>query len=264
MSKQVFQIRKSGVFMFKENNGFANKYSLVVCNLFLSLIFLIPLSVLATSVEYVEVKKVPFYEVSEMQQEWYAIAYQADNENWDSELPAKLCFNAYLGKTKQECFEAKDYVDENLIYFQLVRELSKIPILKNKYPHMGILFVSENIPHGSTSFRLITIWIYDNKSKMFINILPTICISEQGEYKMLKSKQNDENILVVADYRAERETHFAPHKYKISIYQFNSEKMTFKNIGEYTTKKKYKSLDDVDKINIINPETKNIQKFINR
>ncbi|MEW6741103.1 MAG: hypothetical protein AB1325_14535, partial [Nitrospirota bacterium] len=242
-------------------------YLLIAIGIVLSSLLLSPISRMeaveqkANSVEYVEVKTIPLYEVFKTKEKWYATAYQAKTKDLEStELPAKICFAHNSAKQDQFCFETKS----NKYKFQFVETLSIVPLFKKKEPKQGVLFIAKFSGGGSGTLSLITIWSYNMEGKIFINLLPTIVITEQGEYKMLSTMRGGlEGVLVTADYIwGEGETHFSPHRYKISVYQYDEEKKIFKPVGEYVTKTKYKSLDDVDKIDVIRHEIGNIQKFI--
>lgn len=218
----------------------------------------------ADSVEYIEVKTIPLYDVFKTKEKWHVSAYQAKEKDLElTELPAKLCFWRDATKNEQICYDAQATLDKDLLKFQFVDELSIIQLFKRKEPTHGILFISKFSGGGSGWLYRVTIWNYNVKENKFVNLLPTICISNQAEYKiMFFGDKATEMFFVTADYIAGyNETHFAPHKYEIKIYQHKKNK-GFEFAGKYTTKSKYKSLDDVDKIDVIEPETKNIQEYI--
>jgi hypothetical protein len=180
------------------------------------------------------------------------------------ECPAKLCFSYDSVGHEQECFEAEIIIDKTSYKFQLVNNLSIISLSKGQNTENGILFIAEYFGGGSGTLSLISIWIYSIEEKKFVNILPKVTITEQGEYKILMANgDKEESIFVIADYiLGKGETHFDPHRYKISIYQYNIKNSAFNLLAEYVTTSKYKSLNYSNKADIINYELDKIKKYI--
>ena len=192
-----------------------------------------------------------------------ARAYQAEITDLElSNLPAKLCFSPGEKDTKENCFKAVTEVNGTSYSFQFVDSLYSSSLSKTN-DRQALVFIAKFSGGGSGSLRLITLWLYDKEVEGFVNVLPVVAISEQGEYKMLpQSKKIPGDVLVTADYVwGERETHFSPHHYQITMYGC-TETGKFVLAGKYVTKRKYKSLDDVDKIDVIRHELENVRRNV--
>jgi hypothetical protein len=213
-------------------------------------------------VEYVEVKTIPLYEILKTKEKWEVKAFQANVEDLGyKEIPARICF---CTDSCRQCFEAKTDSDETLYNFQYVKKLSLEPLFKNKEPLNANLFITEyHYEGGSGSLNYLTLWVYKRETKEFVNIVPKVLFTEQGEYRLFSKEKGVEGILVIADYVwGDGETHFSQHRYKIEIYKFVNNSKSFVLYKEYTTKSKYTSLDETDEINVIMPELKKIKKLI--
>ena len=193
--------------------------------------------------------------------EWTARAYQAQMTDLElSNLPAKLCFSPGENDSKENCFKAVAEVNGTSYSFQFVDSLYSISLSKIN-DRQALVFIAKFSGGGSGSLRLVTLWSYDKEVEGFVNVLPIVAISEQGEYKMLpRSKNIRRDVLVTADYVwGERETHFSAHHYQIKVYRYTTTGK-FVLVGTYVTKRKYKSLDDVDKIDVIRHELENVRR----
>ena len=230
----------------------------------LFIIFALPINVLAESIEYTQIKDIRLNDYFKINQDCSVKAFQGtENAQIEDSVPARLCF--CKGKS-DECFEAKSFTSTGTRNFQFVKKLSITPLFKSKEPHNAVLFIAENHTEGGSGYlRLITLWTYSILDKKFVNLLPLIQITEQGEYRLLTAKEGIEGLFVTADYIwGENETHFSPHRYKINIYFFNDGKKSYNLRKEYITKSKYKSLDDVERINVIMPELNKIKELLNK
>lgn len=181
----------------------------------------------APQIEYVEAKKIPINQAANMQGSWHAIVYEARSAQIqhpdENEWPAILCLTNENGKAKQECFKAVATGRGRLGICQYARELAVVPIFKNQYPQTGVLFVALGSSGGSGALHLITLWFFDENARKFENILPEITFSELGEYKILRGMGDalDGTLVVAYWVYEEREGHFSPHKYQITIYQYD-------------------------------------------
>lgn len=227
------------------------------------IIFAMPVIILAESVEYIQVKSIRLNDYFKINHECRVTAFRNISEDQIEDASAKICFYLNHG---DKCFEAKSFNNDHVLNFQNVKKLSVTPIFKSKEPRNAVLFEAEYSGEGSGSLNLITLWIYDVSSKEFINILPLIQITEQGEYQLLTAKDGLAGVFITADYIWDvvNETHFSPHKYEIKIYLFDNKKKTYVFKEEYTTKSKYKSLNDVDHIDVIVPEIKKIKSLLKK
>jgi hypothetical protein len=216
----------------------------------------------AVSTEYVEVKTLPLREALGTSLNWHVTAYHIKEGEGiyftATKIPAKICFWYDIGKKEQLCFKAVVGPSE----FPQVEELSLVQLEKGKEPKFGVLFVSTRFG-AIEPLHLISIWVYNNKEGTFKNILPSLSLNFQSEYKLIPLIPEREKVIFVTANRiwtGGGEMLYGPHKFKINIYDY-TENGVFKLIGEYVTKTKYPSFEDVNKIDVISHELKNIQKY---
>jgi hypothetical protein len=99
----------------------------------------------------------------------------------------------------------------------------------------------------------------------FVNLLPKVELTNQSEYKLWSLPQiSNVPVLVTADYiwdykdmeksNYTEETHFAHHRYTISLYIFEFKSGRFIQRLQYATTKKYPGLDDADGISVLESE----------
>jgi len=111
-----------------------------------------------------------------------------------------------------------------------------------------------------THLSLLTV-----RDGQFANLLPKVELTEQSEYKFWSFPQvSSLPILVTADFiwdfdsmkksNYSEETHFARHRYTISLYMFDSKSSQYVQAARYETTKKYPGLDDVDEIHVLDAE----------
>jgi hypothetical protein len=213
--------------------------------------------------EYATVRKIELGSALGSINSWSVTAYQI-KETDDVSLamtdkPARLCFNLLNDSGTRQCFDAKDGNEA----FPIFVELKLITIRESRSPKSAVLFVSEAVGKAEPT-HLITIWAYNSGSGTFQNLLPTIRLNLQGEYLIIpKSKDGIEGIVITANriWNGEGETLYGHHKYAINIYvQNNTGKYALKS--QYVTRKSYPGLDDVDKVDVIANEMKNIRKHL--
>jgi hypothetical protein len=227
----------------------------------LSLILTHASGVAADRPEYIAVKNIVLGNALGTTNEWSAVAYQVKETDTVSpemtDVPARLCFHQSRDPGASQCFDAKDGKEA----FPIFEELKLITIRESRAPKSGVLFVTEAVGKAEPT-HLITLWTYHPSSRTFQNLLPTIRINLQGEYLIIpKSKEGIEGIFITANriWNVERESLYGHHKYAIAIYvQNDTGKYVLKS--QYVTRKSYPGLDDVDKVDVISKEMKNIRK----
>ena len=91
-------------------------------------------------------------------------------------------------------------------------------------------------------------------------------ISEQSEYEILPMTKNGHGgVFVTADYELSLgETHFSSHHFIVRIFRLGSDRSAFASIDSYTTARRYPSLDDTDRIDVISYEMAEIEKRLDR
>jgi len=223
----------------------------------------------ASDIQYREVKRVQIDKASDTHQACYAISYEPDagQDLALSDWPSKLCFFCDDRTGEQYCFEAT--ARESRYACQVVSELSVISLSDKKYPQRGVLFRATFFGGGSGTLSLITLWVYNEEMKKFVNILPEITITNIGEYQILKGRRGEiDGTLVTANaiwFYGGEEMHFGPHKYKIDVYRYKQKTKRFELAGSYVTKVKYPSGSAIESdggVDVIGPEIENIKKYV--
>jgi hypothetical protein len=109
-------------------------------------------------------------------------------------------------------------------------------------------------------FSLLTV-----RDGEFVNLLPKVELTNQSEYKLWSLPHfSSIPVLVTADFiwdynameksNYTEETHFAHHRYTISLYIFEPKSGRFIRWLQYATTRKYPGLDDVDEIRVLESE----------
>jgi len=128
----------------------------------------------------------------------------------------------------------------------------------------ALLFTAVASASGSGSLTLLA--LLDIRNGSLENLLPDVRISEQGEYKIWNEPSISRTALVVtADYLwGDGETHFSRHRFKIRTYAFGTSASRYDLRDEYLTSKKYPSLDEADKITVLEQEKAEILARLRR
>jgi len=111
-----------------------------------------------------------------------------------------------------------------------------------------------------THFSLLTI-----RDGEFVNLLPKVELTNQSEYKLWSLPQfSSLPVLVTADFiwdfeamqksNYTKETHFAPHRYRVKAYIYDAKSGQYFQKVNYETTKKYPGLDDADEIRVLDAE----------
>jgi len=139
-------------------------------------------------------------------------------------------------------------------FFALKPAAEKIPLESGG---SLILFSASYNAGGSESLTRLALVEYGDKGRL-IDLLPDVFISEQGERQIWKvSEISSMPVLVTADANwnpSPEETRLAPHLFNVWVYVFDAKTGKYAKRLQYVTSKKYPSLDDVDAINVIEPE----------
>jgi hypothetical protein len=118
----------------------------------------------------------------------------------------------------------------------------------------AIFFSATSSACGSGSLTYLA--LLDIRFGKLDNLLSNVTVSNQGEYKILREPTlSDSAIIVVADALwGDGETHFARHRFLISSYFLGRQTPYYFLRDQYVTSMKYPSLDEVDKITVIEAE----------
>jgi hypothetical protein len=212
---------------------------------------------------YVLVKTLPLRKTFNTPETLQASAYEFEAEgkgNHDVGPLAKLCFEG-LDLKDGRCFEAKTGGGHG---YNVVQELSLVPLFTDKRPRYGILFIAYGIEYNRDRGKIVTLWAYRGKEHGFVNILPSLTfMTDLGAFSLLSTIRPDmEGVVAMASYVSGREeAHYDSHRYKISLYRYNDKAGIFKPIGGFVTKKKY---DDTTLESIFYKEMKGNEKLLSR
>jgi hypothetical protein len=133
--------------------------------------------------------------------------------------------------------------------------------------HELTLFTATDSGCGSgtlTHYSLLTV-----RDGEFVNLLPKVELSNQSEYKLWSLPQfSSLSVLVTADFiwdfeamqksNYTKETHFAPHRYRVEAYVYDAKSGQYLQKVRYETTKKYLGLDDADEIQVLDSERQTI------
>jgi hypothetical protein len=209
------------------------------------------------------------YDIKDSEQIYAYCAKQPDDcKDENEQIPTmKLCF--WQGnRSSQDCVRIEDSQAVKIRYtYDTAADFKIIRLCNHCKSEYGFLLEAQNTGFDSGRISKVSIWVYDENKSTFIDILrgtDTFHINEQGEYKIFSSlSKKFEGLIVRAEaiFNYVEETRYSPHRFRIHVYKLNDLlKLTY--IGSYETIKKYKSLDEVQSVNVINPEIKKIIKFI--
>ena len=117
-----------------------------------------------------------------------------------------------------------------------------------------ILFTAESFAGGSGSLTILALLV--ERAGILENLLPKVTITNQSEYRLWKLPRiSTSPMLVTADYLwRDGETHFAPHRYRITVYLYDNKVGRYSKRDQYVTTKKYPGLDEVDSVTVLEPE----------
>ena len=128
-----------------------------------------------------------------------------------------------------------------------------------------IVFTAESSSGGSGS--LTSIALLENRNGQLINLLPNVGLTNQSEHHFWNLPAvSAMPVLVTADFvRSEGETHFSPHRYRITSFVYDRQGGRYVQRDQYVTEKKHPGLDDVDNIDVLAPEkTSIVRRLQNR
>lgn len=200
----------------------------------------------AESFSFTEIKTIPLKQVFGTTKDWHVTAYQPLGDD----AAAKLCFWFEASKKQADCTSIISTLPHGgmTYHYQTVKELAVIST-----PHL-VKFVAQFSGGGSGLLDQVSFWRYEKDTDVFIPA-GRITLSEQSEYQLL-----GEGWLLTADaHLSEGETHFAPHRFAITAYQY-APSAGYEKRFSYLSPVKYPSLDDTDKIDVISREMPEIKK----
>jgi hypothetical protein len=118
----------------------------------------------------------------------------------------------------------------------------------------AVLFTAESFAGGSGSLTILALLV--ERAGVLENLLPKVTVTNQSEYQLWKLPRiSADPILVTADYLwRDGETHFAAHRYRITVYLYDNKASRYSQRDQFATKRKYPGLDDVDSVKVLGPE----------
>jgi hypothetical protein len=119
------------------------------------------------------------------------------------------------------------------------------------------------------SGELTNLALLEGRPSELVNVLPSVQLTNQSEYKLWNLPQiSGLPTLATADFvwdfaamKASNyadETHFAHHRYQISVYIFDQKVQKYLERIHYMTTKKYPGLDEADSVRVLDAEKKAI------
>ncbi len=92
------------------------------------------------------------------------------------------------------------------------------------------------------------------------NLLPKVILTEQSQYQFWSEPViSKTKLFITANYVWNHgETHFSRHRFRISSYLFEQQNGFYELRDEYITAKKYPSLDEVDRVKVLEAERSQI------
>lgn len=108
---------------------------------------------------------------------------------------------------------------------------------------------------GSGSTHLLALLV-PGKGKYLWNLTPELTFGDQSEHRLWYVPSiSDMPLLVVAEASwGAGETHFSKHRFFVTVYSFDPALRVYNLRDKYLTSGKYPSLDEVDSINVLEPE----------
>ena len=200
--------------------------------------------------------------------EWRLTTYAAPNAEYSTK-PARFCFWRDPAHRHEQCYVAYETLSNNVAYpFQTFKEVSVVPLMENGQIERGVLIVAN---HSGTQDGLLSlsVWVYrQGEDRFSIATPPLLVLTWQSDYRVLsKTGQVLKGLLVTANRfwnAGDGERLFAPHRFMVRIYAYDIEHRFYRPLAEYLTARKYKSLDDVEAIDVIVPEMKEILRRASR
>lgn len=111
---------------------------------------------------------------------------------------------------------------------------------------------------GGGSGTLTNLALLEEQSCDFVNLLPTVQLTNQSEYKLWNLPDvSSAPALVTADFVWDLkagETHFAAHRYTVNMYVFDAKLGRYMQRVGYLTASKYPGLDETDTIHVLGAE----------
>ena len=158
--------------------------------------------------------------------------------------PAQICFGAEIG---EHCYTPP----ENDPPFGLDPKARLVNLDPGR---QVVLFAAESSSGGSGSLTILA--LLDDHDGQVTNLLPKVALTNQSEYDLWRIPGiSPMPILVTADFVwAQGETHFSPHRYRITAYAYDRQAGRYIERVNFTTQAIYPGLDNVDDINVLKPE----------
>lgn len=206
-------------------------------------------SAIAEEVSYTEIKTLPLHQEFKTTKNWQLTAYQPSGDDSEpGDISAKLCFWESPDKKEKNCTDITSSSGKTQYHYQTVKELSITPV-----PHL-VKLVAEFSGGGSGALTQLLFWRYDKNTDSFEKA-GSVTLTEQGEYKLIDNK-----MLITADaHWREGETHFSPHQFTITGYNY-ARSAGYEKSFSYLTANTYPSFDDTNKIDVIDHEMPEIKK----
>jgi hypothetical protein len=141
----------------------------------------------------------------------------------------------------------------------------KVRVVQLKPGRDALLFQVRATAGGSGSKNLLAL-LEPGKGKRLSNLLTDVTFGNQSEYRFLNvATISDMPLLAIADASwGAGETHFSKHRFTVTIYSYDAKLNYYGLRDQYLTSGKYPSFDEVDVINVLEPEREEILARLRR
>lgn len=167
--------------------------------------------------------------------------------------PALICDDDIRGKFTLDCYQARTAKD---VYF----DDPHVTFVAITGSYQAVLF-SANVNYSGSGWTWLWSLLVLNRDGLWQNLFPEITSSNQSEHLFWSSPAlSSYKVFTVADFIwAEGETHFSAHRYEVKSYGYCPSTSKYVLLDDFATTRKFPGLDDVDKLNVIQPEMHEIQ-----
>jgi hypothetical protein len=141
----------------------------------------------------------------------------------------------------------------------------KVKVVQLKPGRDALLFQVRATAGGSGSKNLLAL-LEPGKGKNLSNLLLDVTFGDQSEHHFMNvATISDMPLLAIADASwGAGETHFSKHRFMVTVYSYDPALNYYGLRDKFLTSAKYPSFDEVDVINVLEPEREEILARLRR